>query len=318
MMDWEAAWPHIASLLGATALAAIGGELFVRGVEGTAARWRLPQLLVALTVAACATSAPELTVSIMASTAGNSALAMGDALGSNVTNILLILGGALLFGTLPARTEALCWHYYCVAACPVLTLVLVLDGALSRADGALLLGLFLAWLLATILHARRVRPAPSAADEATGKPLAALVFLLVGGVCILAFAGRLFAQGGSALSQLFGLPETAVGATVVALGTSMPELMTTLVARWRGQHDIGLGTLLGSNLFNGLAILGLAALITPVRVAFPTVAIVLLFGLVSILLLRSRNDQLTRRRGILMLAGYAVFVALLSLSGGAH
>jgi cation:H+ antiporter len=311
------AWPHVASVLGATGLAALGGQLFVRGVEGIAATWRLPELLVALTVAACATSAPELTVSIMASTSGNSALAMGDALGSNVTNILLILGGCLLFGPLPARAQALRWHYFCVAAAPVLTLILALDGSLSRGEGAALLMLFLAWLAATVAHARRGRGAPGAAGDGPAKSRTALVFMLVGGLGILALAGKLFAQGGSALSLWLGLPETAVGATVVALGTSMPELMTSLVARWRGHNDIGLGTLLGSNLFNGLAILGLAAVISPVAVSMTAVAIVLLFGLVSVLLLRSRDDTLTRRRGMLMLGCYALFVALMGLTSAA-
>jgi len=113
----EAHWPHVGALLVAAVLAGIGGELFVRGVVGVAQRWALPEFLVAMTVAACATSAPEMTMTIAASASGNSALAMGDALGSNITNILLILGLSLLFGPLPADTRALRWHVaYVVAA----------------------------------------------------------------------------------------------------------------------------------------------------------------------------------------------------------
>ena len=151
--------PHWLSLLLATALAGIGGELFVRGVVGVAARWGLSELLVAMTIAACATSAPELTVSILASVSGNSALAMGDALGSNVTNILLILGLSLLFGPLGAKKEALRPHLYWVIGAPLVAAVLLRDGTLSRMDGALLLSGFLVWLGWTVAGIRRGEPA---------------------------------------------------------------------------------------------------------------------------------------------------------------
>ncbi|XLZ71450.1 hypothetical protein ABT364_05640 [Massilia sp. SR12] len=128
-------WPHVGALLIATLLAGTGGELFVRGVVGVAQRWALPEFLVAMTVAVCATSAPELTVTIVASASGNSALAMGDALGSNITNIQLILGMSLLFGPLPAATRALRWHVAYVLAAPLVTAGLVADGTLSRWDG---------------------------------------------------------------------------------------------------------------------------------------------------------------------------------------
>lgn len=317
MVSAGPAWLHVASLLGAAALAAIGGEWFVRGVVGTAARWRLSELLVAMTVAACATSAPELMVAVVASSDGNSALAMGDALGSNVTNILLILGLSLGFGPLAVSAGALRWHVAGAAAAPLLTCALLADGSLSRWDGAILLLLFGAWLAAMVLAIRRAKaPASGASHAPCALGPGAIAALLVGGLVLLALAGRLFADGGRALASALGVPDAVIGATMVALGTSMPELMTTLVSRWRGHHEIGLGTLLGSNLFNGLAVLGMAALITPVQASWRAASVLLLFGILAILLVIPRRERLPPRRGAFMLACYALYVVALGLARG--
>ncbi len=291
--------------------------MFVRGVVGTAQRLRLSELLVAMTIAACATSAPELTVTIMASADGNSALAMGDALGSNVTNILLILGAALMFGRLSASMAALRWHLACVLAAPLAAGALLADGSLSRTDGALLLGGFAGWLAATIVRIRRAPAEPSDVADGHGvRPAALLTVLLITGVAVLAVAGRLFAQSGRALAVHFDLPDAVVGATVVALGTSMPELMTTLVARWRGHNDVGLGTLLGSNLFNGLAILGTAAVMAPIRPTLLPVWVMLAFGVLAVLFVMPRHGHLGRLRGAAMLACYGLYVAALGAALG--
>jgi cation:H+ antiporter len=310
----EALWPLVGALLIATVLAGIGGELFVRGVVGVAQRWALPELLVAMTVAACATSAPELTVTIAASASGSSALAMGDALGSNITNILLILGMSLLMGPLPADARALRWHVGYVLAAPLVTAALVADGTLSRWDGSVLWVGFVAWLWFTVASGRRTR-AQAATSQVGGMSAHAglLLVYLAAGVGILAVAGYLFAQGGRAMARAFDIPDAVVGATVVALGTSMPELMTTLVSRWRGHHDVGLGTLLGSNLFNGLAILGTAAVIAPVQVPLLPTWIMLLLGAGAVLLAMPCRGELSRMRGVLMLACYAMYVTALGV-----
>lgn len=314
MTGWQG-WPLAATLLVATVLAGIGGELFVRGVVGTATRWRVPSLLVAMTVAACATSAPELTVTIMASAAGHSALALGDALGSNVTNILLILGVALLFGPMSASARTLRWHFVCVVCAPLATMPMLSDGTVSRLEGALLMAFFLAWLAATVVHLRRERtPRTDAGVQAGVISSAQLLILLAGGVAMLGVAGRLFANGGSQLAVAFGVPDAVVGATVVALGTSMPELMTTLVSRLRGHTGVGLGTLLGSNLVNGLAILGTAAMIAPVRAPLVPVSVTLGFGIAAVASAMPRADCLDRRRGVLMLVLYGLYVLLLSFA----
>ncbi|XLZ71449.1 hypothetical protein ABT364_05635 [Massilia sp. SR12] len=143
-----------------------------------------------------------------------------------------------------------------------------------------------------------------------------LLACLVAGVGLLAVAGHLFAQGGRAMARAFDFPDAVVGATVVALGTSMPELMTTLVSRWRGHQNLALGTLLGSNLFNGLAILGTAAVIAPVQVSLLPTWTMLLLGAVAVLLVMPYRGELSRKRGILMLACYAWYVTALGVMLG--
>jgi len=318
-MSAAQAWSLAATLAVAAILAGIGGELFVRAVVGMAERWRMSKLLVAMTIAACATSAPEMMVAVVASANGNSALAMGGALGSNVTNLMLILGVALLFGSMTARMDELRWHLAAVLAAPLAAFALLADGMLSRWEGALLLLAFSAWLVFTVISIQRTRGlATETPDPGAARHPLALLCQLAGGVATLVVAGHLFVEGGRTMAHLFGVPESIIGATVVALGTSMPELMTTLVARWRGQQDVGLGTLLGSNLFNGLAILGTAALIAPVDAPRLATWGMLLFGLFAVLLVIPRGDSLGRGRGGLLLVSYAMYVAVLGWAPGFH
>lgn len=295
------------ALLAAVPLAALGGEAFLKGVIGVSAWLRLPKLLVATTLAAFATSSPELTVSSMAALAGTPEIGLGDALGSNVVNLGLVLGLALLFGPLSANLGDIRRDFVLALAVPLLTLVLALDGGLSRAEGALLLLLFAFWLTLAARQAMRHRRATPADPAATERPWRAWLFTFLGLGCLI-LAGRLFVLGASNIAIALGVHAYVIGATVVAIGTSLPELMTTLLARLRGHHDVGLGTLLGSNLFNGLAIVGVAASIHPIRANFDEVAVALVAGVLTVLLILPRRDAISRWRGPILLAVYALFV----------
>ncbi|MES1999485.1 MAG: sodium:calcium antiporter [Pseudomonadota bacterium] len=295
------------TLIAAIPLAALGGEAFLRGVLGVAVWLRLPKLLVATTLAAFATSSPELTVSSLAALAGKPEIGLGDALGSNVVNIGLILGLALLFGALPVRFIEIRRDFMLALAVPVLTLVLALDGTLSRADGVLLLGLFALWLMLTarqaIAHRRDTRSDPTS----PGQPVRAWLFVLLG-LASLILSGRLFVSGATGIASALGIHAYVIGATVVAIGTSLPELVTTLLARLRGHDEVGLGTLLGSNLFNGLAIVGVAATLHPIRTPLNEIAVALGFGVLTVLLILPHQRRISRQRGLVMLAAYAAFV----------
>jgi cation:H+ antiporter len=297
------------ALLAAIPLAALGGDAFLKGVLGFSAWLRLPKFLVATTLAAFATSSPELTVSSLAALAGKPEIGLGDALGSNVVNIGLILGLALLFGGLSARFSEIRRDYLLALATPVLILILALDGVLSRLEGALLLSLFALWMGFAVRQALAHRRATPADEVFTGSPLRAWLFTGVGLACLI-LAGRLFVTGASGIAVALGVHAYVIGVLVVAIGTSLPELVTTLLARWRGHDDVGLGTLLGSNLFNGLAIVGIAASIHPIQAPVNYVAIALVFGVVSILLILPRAGVIPRWRAIFLLAAYAAFVAV--------
>jgi cation:H+ antiporter len=298
----------ILALLAAIPLAAAGGDAFLKGILGISAWLRLPNMLVATTLAAFATSSPELTVSSLAAWAGKPEIGLGDALGSNVVNIGLVLGLALLFGSLSTHFDNIRSNFLLALAVPVLTLFLARDGMLSRGEGGLLLTLFSLWMIMQARQALAHRRATPADQSAAGSPLRAWLFVAVG-LILLILAGHLFVTGASGIALTLGVHAYIIGATVVAIGTSLPELVTTLLARWRGHDDVGLGTLLGSNLFNGLAIVGVAAAIHPIQAPVGEITAALGFGVLTLLLILPRASRIQRWRGGVLLFAYAAFVA---------
>lgn len=307
----------LAALAGAVLLATLGGEAFLKGVLGAAGWLRLPKLLVATTLAAFATSSPELTVSSMAALAGKPEIGLGDALGSNVVNIALIFGLALLFGPIRARREDLSRDFALALLVPLLTLGFAADNHISGVEGGLLLLLFAGWMALNLRAAARHREAATAADIDIGpvRPLVALAFG-VGGLAALILAGRLFVAGAGGIATALGIDTYVIGATVVAIGTSLPELVTMLLARLRGHDDVGIGTLLGSNLFNGLAIVGVAASIHPIQAPLIEIAVTLACGIVALLLLiPNRASLIPRGRGFLLLLLYIGFILVTFAAG---
>ena len=312
-MTLSFALTDLLALLAAIPAAALGGASFLKGVIGVAAWLRVPKLLVATTLASFATSSPELAVSSLAALAGKPEIGLGDALGSNVFNIGLILGVALLFGPLVTNITEIGRDWVLALIVPFLTLALVLDGSLSRAEGALLLALFVLWMVLVVRRAITYRRdlAPDAAPRLS--PGRAWLFLLAG-LAALLLAGRLFVTGASGIAMALGVHPYLIGVTVVAAGTSLPELVIMLYSRLRGHDDVGLGTLLGSNLFNGLAIVGIAATIHPISAPRGEVAVALVFGALMVLLMLPRAGVISRRRGLALLAAYLAFVFVTALS----
>ncbi len=170
-----------------------------------------------------------------------------------------------------------------------------------------MLSMFLAWLVATIIEARKQR---SAADEVLGEHRGWLAALsCIAGLGLLVAAGNLIVIGAKSIAISFGIDEFIIGATIVAVGTSVPELATTIIATLRGHDEVGLGTILGSNIFNGIFILAVAAIIFPITVAWREVAITLMFGLVALVFTYpTRKGFIERRRGVLLLVLYAVYL----------
>jgi cation:H+ antiporter len=295
------------SLLIGVACAGVGGELFLRGLVGLALWARVSAAIIATTVSAFATSSPELSVAVGAALSGRPEISLGDALGSNVVNVALILALALCLSAIACPRATVRRDFPAALLVPVVVGALGFDGRLSRADGVVLLTCFFAWLSLVLQAARRERSASAApAESRSGLAVAQSV----AGLAFLVGSGHYIVQGARGIAVAFGVPEFVIGATVVAVGTSMPELATTVISKLRGHDEIGLGTVLGSNVFNGLFIVGTAAVICPIHVAVRDVAWVLAFGVVTtVLTFPHGNDLIPRWRGLVLLALYAVYVA---------
>jgi len=306
---------YLALTLGVVS-AGIGGELFVRGTVELAHWARVSPGIIGATVAAFATSSPELTVSVTAALAGTPQIALGDALGSNVVNVALILGIALSIAGIHSSRDSVKRDFPVALLVPGVTGVFALDGVLSRLDGLLLLSMFIAWLVAVVIEVRKQR---SAADEVLGEHRGWLAALLcIVGLVFLVAAGRLIVAGATGIAMSFGIESFVIGATIVAVGTSAPELATTVVAKLRRHDEVAFGTILGSNIFNGLLIVAVAALISPIAVAWREVAVALVLGFLAVACtFPSDHGFIERRRGVLLLVLYAVYLVVIIQCQGA-
>jgi cation:H+ antiporter len=298
---------YIALTLGVVC-AGVGGELFVRGAVGLAHWVRVSPGIIGATIVAFASSSPELSVSINAAMAGKPQIALGDALGSNFLNVALILALALVISGIQSPRDSVKRDFPVALLVPIITGVLFLDGELSRFDGLLMLIVFLVWLVAAFIEARKQR---SAAEEVLGEHRGWLAVLSsVVGLAFLIAAGNLIVAGARGIAISSGIDEFIIGAVIVAVGTSVPELATTVIAKLRGYDEVSLGTILGSNIFNGLLIVAVAAIIYPITVNWREVAVTLVFGLVALLCTYpTRRGFIERRRGVLLLVLYAVYLA---------
>lgn len=298
--------------------AGAGGELFVRGLVGLAAWLRIPAGVIGATVAAFATSSPELTVAITAATEGRPEIALGDALGSNIVNIGLVVGVVLLLGTTASsslsRRDALTG-----LAMAGLLFMLIIDGDVSRRDGALLMLTFAAWMAATLTEALSARRDDNEAVETVAeRGHARAIGAALIGLVLLVLAGRFLVEGAKSIGAELGISTFVIGVVLVSLGTSLPELATAVISRVRGHAEIGLGAALGSNIFNTSFIVGLAAIISPIEVVRRDVSISIFFGvaLVVILLVVARGESLPRSRGLILIGAYvASLITLLAVQG---
>lgn len=298
----------LALILGAVLLAAAGGEAFLKSILGAALHLRVPKMVVATTLAAFATSSPELTVSSVAALAGKPEIGLGDALGSNVVNIALIFGLALLYGSVQTTRAEFGRDFYLALAAPVLTFFLALDGRIARGEALLLLAIFIVWLAWTVRSTLRQRDEAVNIEAGELSPGKSLILGVLGLGALIA-AGRLFVSGATGIAAAFAIDTYVIGVLLVAIGTSLPELVTVVLSRLRGHDDVGVGTLIGSNLFNGLAIVGVAGTIHPISVPFVEVALTLACGIVALLLLLpNRAGLIARGRGFMLLTLYAGFV----------
>lgn len=250
------------------ALLVWGADRFVVGAASTARNLGVSTLIIGLTVVGFGTSAPEILVSAMASWQGNPGLAIGNALGSNIANIALILGATSLVTPLVVHSDTLRREFPILLAVVLFAGVLMADGELGRFDGLLLLGglmLMLYWLTTLGMGMRRGDPMGEeiAAEIPPEQPLSRSVMWLVVGLVVLLISSRMLVWGAVEVAQSLGVSDLIIGLTVVAIGTSLPELAAAIMSALKKEHDIAIGNIIGSNMFNMLAVLPLPGVIQP-------------------------------------------------------
>lgn len=294
------------------ALLVAGGEFLVRGAAALSARLGVPPLVIGLTVVAFGTSAPELVVSVAAVLGGNPDVAFGNVFGSNLANIGLILGACILITPLTVEISLVRREIPLLVLVSLLVAVPTLGQGLGRGTGALLLVTFagvLAYTLRSALRSRAQVVVPDAAGA--GRSLSRLGGQILLGLVALGFGSRVTVEASVSLARAVGVSEAVIGLTLVAVATSLPELVTSLVATLRGQADLAVGNVVGSNLFNLLFILGSSALIAPLPVpqggrldAWAAAAIACLLLPMAV----SHRFRLVRWEGGLLLACYLGFM----------
>jgi cation:H+ antiporter len=291
-----------------------GAQALLKGGASLAIRMGLSSLAVGLTVMAYGTSSPELVVSIEAGLSGKGAISAGNVVGSNICNILLILGAAALVHPIATHTQVIRREIPLMIAASVLAIALLADGTLSRLDGSVLLAGIVAYTWLTLRDARRAHAASAEKafeEEAPSnhQSLPVALAYVLGGLGVLVVGSHLFVDGAAQLAEGWGISQAVIGLTVVAIGTSLPELATSMVAALHRNTDVAIGNVVGSNLFNLLGILGIAALVNPIDVSDigKLDLAVMLATAVFLLPMIQIRKQVGRREGVAMLAAYALY-----------
>lgn len=287
-----------------------GADFFVDGSASIAAKFGIPQLIIGLTVVAMGTSAPEAAVSISAAFAGNADITIGNILGSNIMNILVILGLSAVITTLRVARSTVWIDIPIVIGASAVLLLLGFDGVISTLDAAIIFACFIGFLVYMIISAKRSN---ETGDDIKLMSIPKSLLFAVLGLAMIIAGSQFTVNSASFLARAAGVSERFIGLTVVALGTSLPELFTSVMAARKGNADIAIGNIVGSNIFNILFIVGLSGLIIPVPFpgAFVFDALVSIAATVLLFALCVRKKQLGRTAGIIMLIGYAAYFAMI-------
>ena len=294
-----------------------GADKFVAGASALARKLGVSPLLIGLTIVAFGTSMPELAVSVTAALRGANEIAVGNVVGSNIFNLLMVAGLSAAVCPLVMDKTLLRrdWPLSILAAVLLLGAIAP-DLTIARWEGVVLLAFILTYQIRTALQNREQLAAAAAeaeAEEAEATMSAAMIWvnILLGLACIV-IGGQLAVNGATGIARMFGLSETLIGLTIVAMGTSLPELVTSIVAARKGQNDIAMGNVIGSNLFNIFLILGVSSVITPIPVQATSIVDCLFLIVISaVFYLPARKGKLGRVPGIAMVAMYAVYTVYL-------
>ncbi|NDL56321.1 calcium/sodium antiporter [Phytoactinopolyspora sp. XMNu-373] len=314
-----------------------GGESLVRGASSLARTIGMSSLVVGLTVVSFATSAPELAVSTGAALGGHPGLAVGNVVGSNIANILLVLGLSAVFVPLIVKSQIVRADIPVMVALSIGLLLLALDGHITRLDGTLLLAVVVIYVTITIVISRRRKlPIPMRHGPHTGgstqdaqaptpqrRSVPRDLLLVLVGVGLLVAGAQLLVRGASEVAAALGVSDLIIGLTVVAIGTSLPELATSVIAVIRGERDLAVGNIVGSNVFNIGAVLGITAIVAPDGIEVASAAIrfdlpIMIAVALALLPVAFTGQAVARWEGVLFFILYAAYIAFLLLQATDH
>ena len=300
-------------LVGGFVLLIKGADFFVEGSSSVAKRLRVPSIIIGLTIVAMGTSLPECAVSLTASMSGQNALAVSNVVGSNIFNLMVVCGFCAVFSSLPIEKDTLKKEFPFSIGCGVLLLVLGYIGMeVGHLDGVILLVLFVGYIAYMIRSALKARAAGKDVEEEEYEiiPVWKSIVYIVGGILAIKFGGDFVVDGAVVIAQSFGLSENLIGLTIVACGTSLPELVTSVVAARKNEVDMALGNVIGSNVFNVLFVLGIATSISPIAFIMENVIDIVILTAMSALVwgFGWTKQKIERKEGILMLVIYAVYL----------
>lgn len=307
-------------LVAGLVLLIFGGDYLVKGASGIALKLRVSPMLVGLTVVALGTSAPELMVSVQAALQGKPDISIGNVVGSNIANVGLILGITVLIFPMVIRRRSLTFDWVVLMIASLTFYFFAFDGMLSRVEGILLFTGLIAFIGHSIFSARKESKAAKASSnpdsKATQSWLLLVAFVILGSVGLL-WGANWFLQGAETIARDFGISDRIIAISLVAFGTSIPELSASVIAAFRKQQEISLGNIIGSNIFNLLAVLGITAGIHPISVSADILSndIFWMLGITFLILpLGLMGYRFRRIDGFIFLSGYAIFMFLLLTS----
>jgi len=298
--------------LGLTALF-FGGDILIKGAVGLAHRFHVPPLIIGATIVGFGTSTPELLVSLQAALAGSPALALGNVIGSNIANILLILGVAAVIVAVPLPAAAAARDFAFMIGATVLLWVMLGGGAITRPEGLMLLAGLAVYLW---LSLRAARAAPPPEEAIACRPLWQSLCLALAGLVLLMVGARFLVDSATEIARALGVSEAVIGLTIVAVGTSLPELAASILAALRRHPELAVGNILGSNVFNILGILGITAAVAPVPVDARFSVFDIALALAAALAMAAfavTTGRMGRVGGAGLLAVYGGYIAMLGL-----
>lgn len=287
-------------------------DRFIDGAAAVARHFGMPPLLIGMVIVGFGTSAPEMLVSVLSALNGSPGIALGNAYGSNITNIALILGVTALISPMAVQKNIVRVEMPVLLASTVLAIALLWDGQLSLLDGVILLMSLVAYMIFTVRQGMKNNHADSDENMADMKMSKALFWLVVG-LALLVGSSRLLVWGAVSIASAMGVSDLVIGLTVVAVGTSLPELASSIMAARKNEHDIAIGNIVGSNLFNGLAVVGLATVLHPMSVSpeILTRDVSVMTVLTVLLWVFCLSFRIGRGKGAVLLGSYIAYTVYL-------